>query len=77
MKILDSFHSKTRVKGGTIDSGMYHQPATEDTYYDFRSSLDCVAFRKRALCQRRPETYRHSLEYDSKDSGKRDGQSVI
>lgn len=34
MKILDSFHSKTRVKGGTIDSDMYHQPATEDTYYD-------------------------------------------
>lgn len=33
MKILDSFHSKTRVKGGTIDTGMYHQPATERKKY--------------------------------------------
>lgn len=34
MKILDSYHSKTRVKAQTIDSGLYHQPANEDMFYD-------------------------------------------
>lgn len=34
MKILDSYHSKARVKGRTIDSGLYHQPANEDMFYD-------------------------------------------
>lgn len=34
MKILDSYHSKTRVKGNTIDTGLYHQPAGDDLFYD-------------------------------------------
>ena len=34
MKILDSYHSKTRVIGNTIDTGLYHNPTTEDLFYD-------------------------------------------
>lgn len=31
MKILDSYHSKTRVNGNTIDTGLY---AGDDLFYD-------------------------------------------
>ena len=34
MKILDSYHSKARVNTRTIDSGLYHQPANNDMFYD-------------------------------------------
>jgi len=33
MKILDSYHSVTRVKGGTIDTSLY-RTADEDVFYN-------------------------------------------
>lgn len=34
MKILTASHSKTRVKARSIDTGLYHTPAHEDSFYD-------------------------------------------
>lgn len=50
MKILDSYHSKTRVKGGTIDSGLYHQPATEDCFYDPYVQYPIYYYAKVQIC---------------------------
>lgn len=50
MKILDSTHSKTRVIGGTIDTGLYHQPATEDCFYDPYVQYPIYYFVKVQIC---------------------------
>ena len=50
MKIKESYHRTTRVKGGTIDTGLFHNPFGEDGAYNHYVDYPVYYYAKVQIC---------------------------